>query len=193
MSDNSLTLLPDPQLIEVCLNGNDEAWETLLIRYQRLIYSIPLRYGMTEHDANDVFQNVSLLLLENLGSLRDRKRLGAWLIITTRRECWRLTHQLKQSVYSHDEGQLEEQVTDSPPGEAELMALERQSILRSAINLLENPCQNLLRLLFFEEPRNSYETVARKLRISEGSIGPNRARCLEKLMKILDQMGFTEL
>ena len=193
MSDNLQTLLPDPELIEACLDGNNEAWEVLLIRYQRLIYSIPLRYGMTEHDANDIFQNVSLLLLENLGSLRNRKRLGAWLIITTRRECWRLTHLLKQTIPTRDESELEDQAIEAPPGEEELMALERQSILRSAITLLENPCQKLLQLLFFEEPKNSYETVARKLSISAGSIGPNRARCLEKLMKILDEMGFAEL
>ncbi len=80
--------LPDPDLIEACLNGKSQAWEALLVRYQRLIYSIPLRYGLTEHDANDIFQNVSLSLLENLSQLRDRERLGAWLVITTRRECW---------------------------------------------------------------------------------------------------------
>jgi len=82
--------LPDTELIEACLKGDDQAWEALLVRYQRLIYSIPLRYGLPEHDANDVFQNVSLLLWENLERVRDRERLGAWLVITTRRECWRM-------------------------------------------------------------------------------------------------------
>jgi hypothetical protein len=53
--------LPDPELIEACLKGSGQAWEALLVRYQRLIYSIPLRYGLTESDANDVFQNVSVL------------------------------------------------------------------------------------------------------------------------------------
>ncbi len=193
MSDNSFTLLPDPELIEACLNGKNEAWEALLIRYQRLIYSIPLRYGMATHDANDIFQNVSVLLLENLRALRNRQRLGAWLIITTRRECWRLTHQLKQSVPTQDETQLEDRAAEAAPGEEELVALERQSILRSAVAALEQPCQKLLQLLFFEEPKNSYETVARKLRIPAGSIGPTRARCLEKLMKLLEAMGFAEL
>ncbi len=193
MSDNPFTLLPDPELIEACLNGKNEAWEALLIRYQRLIYSIPLRYGMATHEANDVFQNVSVLLLENLRLLRNRQRLGSWLIITTRRECWRMTRQMKQTAYTRDETQLEDQAVEAAPGEEELVALERQSILRSAVAVLENPCQKLLQLLFFEEPRNSYESVARKLRISAGSIGPTRARCLEKLMKILEAMGFAEL
>jgi DNA-directed RNA polymerase specialized sigma24 family protein len=96
MSVNPFTSLPDPELIEACLNGKDQAWEALLTRFQRLIYSIPFRYGLLEHDANDVFQNVSLLLLENLHTLRDRQRLGAWLVITTRRECWRLARQRRQ-------------------------------------------------------------------------------------------------
>ncbi len=87
MNVNPFTILPDPELIEACLNGKDQAWEALLTRFQRLIYSIPFRYGLPEHDANDIFQNVSLLLLENLHTLRDRQRLGASLVIAVRCQC----------------------------------------------------------------------------------------------------------
>ena len=90
MSIQPFALLPDTELVEACLQGEGQAWEALLVRYQRLIYSIPLRYGLSEHDANDIFQNVCVLLWENLKKIRDRERLGAWLVITTRRECWRM-------------------------------------------------------------------------------------------------------
>jgi len=62
MTVERFALLPDSEIIEACLNGDSQAWDALLVRYQRLIYSIPLRYGLSEHDANDIFQNVSILL-----------------------------------------------------------------------------------------------------------------------------------
>jgi RNA polymerase sigma factor (sigma-70 family) len=193
MSANPFTLLPDPELIEACLNGKNQAWEALITRYQRLVYSIPLRYGLTEHDANDIFQNVSLLLLENLHALRDRQRLGAWLVITTRRECWRMTRQRRQVIQAQETASANEQVIEKAPSEEELLALERQSIIRTALEQLGAPCQQLITLLFYTEPKPGYAEVAKKLTLPEGSIGPDRARCLEKMMKILVNMGFTEM
>src|SRR5512140_2437566 len=114
MATQPFALLPDPTLIEACLKGSSQAWEVLLVRYQRLIYSIPLRYGLPEHDANDVFQNVSVLLWENLERIRDRARLGAWLVITTRRECWRMMRQRRQNVTYLDGGGLDELLSTGP-------------------------------------------------------------------------------
>ncbi len=184
--------LSDPELIEACLKGSGQAWEVLLVRYQRLIYSIPLRYGLPEHDANDVFQNVSLLLWENLGRVRDRARLGAWLVITTRRECWRMMRQRRQSVTNIEEKTLDEVIPAGPLSEDEFLAMERQSQVRAAVGYLGAPCRDLLTLLFYSEPRPAYSEVARSLTLPEGSIGPTRSRCLEKLMKILEGMGFAD-
>src|SRR5512135_1601733 len=127
MTVQPFALLSDPELIEACLKGSSQAWEVLLVRYQRLIYSIPLRYGLPEHDANDVFQNVSLLLWENLEHVRDRARLGAWLVITTRRECWRMMRQHRQTVTVLEEETLNKLVPTGPLSEDEFLAMEQQS------------------------------------------------------------------
>ena len=185
--------MPDSELIDACLKGTGQAWEALILRYQRLIYSIPLRYGLTEHDANDIFQNVSLLLLENLARLRDRERLGAWLVITTRRECWRLFHQHRQVSLDPETIYLDEQLSDGQRSEDDFLALESQALVRTALAQLDAPCQQLLTQLFYAEPRPSYTEIARSLALPEGSIGPTRARCLDKLMRILEKMGFSEM
>jgi RNA polymerase sigma factor (sigma-70 family) len=192
MSTDHFISMPNSELIDACLKGNSQAWEALLVRYQRLIYSIPLRYGLAVHDADDIFQNVSLLLLENLGRLRDRQRLGAWLATTTRRECWRTLRQHQVVTSLSGNRDLEEQIPSGQQSDEEFLDLERQSIIRSAVGLLGASCQRLLMLLFYAEPRPPYTEIARLLGLPEGSIGPTRARCLEKLMKILDKMGFSE-
>jgi RNA polymerase sigma factor (sigma-70 family) len=192
MTVTPFALLPDPELIGACLKGSGQAWEALLVRYQRLIYSIPMRYGLTEHDANDIFQNVSLLLWENLGRLRDPARLGPWLVITTRRECWRLFRQHKQNAVVPEVAELVENQSAQPHSEDQFLALEQQSQVRAAIGSLESPCRDLLTMLFYVEPRPAYSEIAQSLTLSEGSIGPTRSRCLDKLMKILEDMGFAD-
>jgi RNA polymerase sigma factor (sigma-70 family) len=192
MSIQTFTLLPDPELIEACLKGDAQAWETLLTRYQRLIYSIPLRYGLAEHDANDVFQNVSLHLWENLEHIRDRARLGVWLVVTTRRECWRMFRKRRHEVESPQVGGLDETLSSGIHSEDEILVLERQTQVRVAIESLESPCKELLTQLFYEEPRPAYSEIAQNLALPEGSIGPTRARCLGKMMKALEEMGFAD-
>lgn len=192
MTVERFALLPDSELIEACLSGNSQAWEALLVRYQRLIYSIPLRYGLPEHDANDIFQNVSILLLENLTHLHNRERLGAWLVITTRRECWRMFRQRQEISLASESASPDEQIPDKAHVEEDFLTLERQSIVRAAVELLGNPCRQLITLLFYAEPRPAYTKIAQEFSLPEGSIGPTRARCLEKLMLILEKMGFSE-
>jgi len=192
MTVERFALLPDSEIIEACLNGDSQAWDALLVRYQRLIYSIPLRYGLSEHDANDIFQNVSILLLENLIRLRDRERLGAWLVITTRRECWRMFRQQPSTRFSSESDALDEHVPSKAFVEDDFLAMERQSIVRAAVDLLGMPCRQLITTLFYVEPRPAYSEIAREFSLSEGSVGPTRARCLEKLMNILGKMGVSE-
>ena len=86
----------DRQLVEACLKGDREAWEVLIIRYQRLIYSIPVKHGFSPVDAADIFQSVCVKLIERLSTLRDHDRVSSWLITTTTRECWRLVSERRR-------------------------------------------------------------------------------------------------
>src|SRR5262245_63614730 len=71
----------------MCLQGDAFAWEALILRYRRLIYSVPVRFGFEEADASDVFQAVCLKLLEHLHEVKDERRISGWLVTTTTRQC----------------------------------------------------------------------------------------------------------
>src|ERR1051326_4725354 len=77
----------DESLVKECLKGNEAAWNALLLKYRNLIYSIPLKHGLSRDDANDIYQQVCMQLLRSLGELRDYRSLPAWLITTTMRLC----------------------------------------------------------------------------------------------------------
>ena len=174
----------DPELIAACMRNDRLAWDTLVDRYRRLVYSIPVRYHMTESDADDVFQGVFLILFQKLESLKDQTRLSGWLITTTHRECWRIGRDRKRAL------DLENDFADvSQPDDQRLEQWERQQLVRQALAELGGQCEELLAALFLTPAEVDYERIAARLGMKVGSIGPTRARCFKKLEPILTRMG----
>lgn len=174
----------DPQLIQRCIDGEQTGWNELVEKYARLVYSIPRRYGLSDADAEDVFQTVFSTVVRTLPKLRDQRRLSAWLITTTRRECWRKSKATRTNV---------EVTNDLADGGAspdeEIGRLERQQMVREALQQLDGRDRELLEALFMRAEAASYEQLARELDIPLGSIGPTRARAFRKLEAILREMG----
>lgn len=183
--------LDDKELIAACLDGNRDAWEALILRYQRLIYSIPIKTRLSPDDAADVFQSVCLKMMENLSSLRDHEKIVSWLITTTTRECWRVAARRKrntsQEIGDEENSDPMSEIPDQTPlADEEMVAFEQQQIIRQALARLPERCGKLLHLLFYQKDEMSYADIAKQIKIPVSSIGPTRARCLSKLRKILD-------
>ena len=166
----------DVDLVDACLEGNEQAWSILIERYSRLIYTIPLRFGLSKPVADEIFQETCLILLEKLDTLHDHQRIGSWLVTVTRRACiqrWR-----RRTVPTVD---LQESNKASDDIENEVLRVEQHYIVQRALENLNPRCQRLLKWLFFDVPSPSYDDIAEKLSIPKGSIGPTRSRCLDKL------------
>jgi RNA polymerase sigma factor (sigma-70 family) len=183
----------DEALLAACLRGDQAAWNTLVDRYSALIYSIPLKHGLSEQDAADVFQSVCVTLLEKMTSIRDPRGLPAWIITTTTRQCWALLRQHNREVANIGGPvavELETADPDPLPDE-EVLALERQHMVRHALSQLPPNCRLLLEALFSDNSTGtSYQALAESLGVPVNSLGPTRARCLGKLKRLLDDAGF---
>lgn len=180
----------DGELLAACNRGEAWAWEALVERYQRLVYTIPLRHGLAEEDAADVFQTVFALLVQHLSSIREPQGLAKWLITTTKRETWNLIHKRQREPASEDVAALvrpEQIPAGTDPHEDELWI--EQALLRDALGRLGERCRKLLWLLYYEPEELAYEEIGRRLGMPVGSIGPTRGRCLQKLREILMALG----
>lgn len=181
----------DEVLLLACRRGDAVAWEVLVKRYQRLIYAILRRAGLDEDSSADVFQEVFTSLFENLNRIEQPDRLQAWLVTTARRKTLRLISQERTLKKRINDGLASDSLIDEIPDGAvlpdELLTrLEEQHMVRIAIARLDGRCQKLLKLLFYDtEPPPSYAEIAALTGTPEGSIGPTRARCLQKLLKLL--------
>jgi RNA polymerase sigma factor (sigma-70 family) len=184
----------DKQLLMACRRGEPSAWEALVKRYQRLIYTIPRRAGLDEDQSAEVFQEVFTTLFQKLEDIDDPDRLHAWLVTTARRKTWRLISKgraLQPGRIGSSEDDVDEElmkIPDAAPLADEVMQrLEQQHEVRTALANLDERCRKLLTLLFYEPEPPSYGEIAISLGTSAGSIGPTRARCLEKMLRLLNK------
>jgi len=181
---------PDEQLVQACLEDNQEAWGALVNKYRNLIFSVPIKLGLSRDDASEVFQNVCLTLISELRRIREPRTLAAWLIQVTAHECFhwrRKNHRHKAVDLNASERELH-----VPAGLTDVMIdqLRREQILREAIAELPPRCNVLIRMLFFTTPALPYEEIAVQLGLAKGSIGFIRMRCLKRLRRYLEQKGF---
>ena len=164
-------------------NGDKHAWDELFDRYAPLIWSICRRYQLRQVDADDVEQNVWLQLVDHLAAIRDPAALPGWLVTTTRRECFRILRTAQQQQASGhwpDVADIPDTATEMV--ESELLRAERSAALREALTQLPLVSRRLIAMLI-QDPPVPYTEISAELGIPIGSIGPYRARCLEKLRR----------
>src|ERR687892_616455 len=96
-------LQTDRDLIRACRSGDGRAWECLLDKYERLVFSISLNYGLTTEDAADITQITFTILLQSLDTLPDELRLSGWLTTVARRHTWRLLARNRREAVNPNE------------------------------------------------------------------------------------------
>ena len=174
---------PVAALVSRARDGDKDAWDAIVDRYAPLIWSICRRYRLDRADADDVGQSVWLRLVDHLPQLREPEALPGWLATTTRRECGRLLTGARRREAlgaAVDPADIPDQ--GPPAAEEEVLAAERHAALREAFAQLPPRCQELVGLLITDPPV-PYAEISAKLGIPVGSIGPNRARCLDRLRR----------
>jgi RNA polymerase sigma factor (sigma-70 family) len=167
--------------------GNQTAWSELVSRYQGMIASVGRRYRLSMADSAEMQQTVWLKLVENIGRIQQPERVGAWLATTARREALRISRLSSRESPGRDDALLDVPDSDVPPMDVRLLAEERDEFLRDALGRLPERSRLLLALLMDESI--SYKELAGMMDMPIGSIGPTRARCLEKLRRIIAELG----
>ncbi len=183
----------DADLVERCLGGDEEAWDALIARYRRLIFAVPTRAGLSVEDSAEVFQNVCVELFQRLDRLRDPDCLPGWLTTTARRETWlvgRKTRRRETLVGAGGPTGLEDAAPDPTPlADVTCERLERAQILWNALDELPERCRAVLLEFLREDRSDRYADVAERLGLPRGSLGPTRARCFDRLRRILKRRG----
>lgn len=177
------SLQTDHDLIRACRAGDTRAWDLLLDKYERLVFSISLHYGLTSDDAADVSQITFTIFLQNLNSLPEEIRLAPWLATVARRHTWRLLARNRREAVNPDEDIAGNEILGGAIDHWDHWELAEW--LNYGLSMLDERCRRLLLALYFDAEQPSYSQVADQLHMPVGSIGPTRARCLEHMKRSL--------
>ncbi|WP_229053000.1 RNA polymerase sigma factor [Aeromicrobium sp. Leaf350] len=169
----------DPELLQRCRAGDAAAWDLLVERYERLVFSVALRNGLSRDDAADVTQTTFVALIDALHRLEDDQRLASWLMTVARRQAWR--------VRSTSRRDLPLEALVEPATEDPYELWDTQTVVHDALATLGGTCRELLLALYFDPEEPSYADIATRLGRSIGGIGPLRGRCLERLRTLMTE------
>lgn len=181
----------DAELVKACRRGEETAWNELVDRFQRLIFTVPRRAGLSEEQAADVLQEVFLTLFEKLDEIEQPEKIRSWLVTTAKFKTWSVVRSRKGFYSPETEEAMELEMASlsdaAPLADERLIELEQQHLIRMALSELEERCRKILSLIYLQDAAASCAEVAEAIGVGETSISPLRARCLKKLQKILEK------
>jgi DNA-directed RNA polymerase specialized sigma24 family protein len=153
---NASALDDDARLVKQCRRGNERAWNLLVDRYQRLIYSVPVKLGLSADECAGVFYAVCVELLNSIDHLPRRVSLSDWVIDAAARHSWRRQRGLGE-----------------PEGTRVLSCdlrkeLRTEQTFRQALAALPDSSQEMLRLLSTNPAKSSAEIAAELSRTFSG-------------------------
>lgn len=172
------------ELLTRAVAGNQGAWNDLVDRFGQMVWSVARSFRLDEATAKDVTQTVWMKLIENAARIEDPEKLPGWLATTCRREAIRVSKLRDRMIPTEFEYDVED---ESPSLETLMVEDEESRSVVIAFKKLSEGCQQLLRLLTVE-PSLSYEEIADATGRPIGSLGPTRARCIERLKSELTRI-----
>jgi RNA polymerase sigma factor (sigma-70 family) len=180
-SDGDIT-----RIVSAAAHGDQQAWDQIVERYTGLLWAVVRAHRLSAADGADVVQTTWLRLIEHLPEIRNREGIGSWLATTARRECLRLLRSGGRCQPSDEMQLLVDASADHAEIDSALLTAERDAELWAAFSRLPARDQALLRLLAVDSPP-SYQEISAALEMPIGSIGPTRARSLERLRRELSR------
>ncbi|MFZ0013314.1 MAG: sigma-70 family RNA polymerase sigma factor [Acidimicrobiia bacterium] len=165
--------------------GERHAWDALVDRFGQMVWSVARGFRLDDATAKDVSQTVWLKLIENIDRIKDPERLPGWLATTCRREALKVARARDRDIPT----EFEFDVEDESPGFDEMLVddEENRQVVK-AFTTLDAVCRQLLRLMLIE-PALSYEEISEVTGRPIGSLGPTRARCLDKLKSAIARIS----
>lgn len=179
----ALTNLADDELLRLAGSGAEDAFTTLYQRRQGAVYRFALQMSGSSSIAEEVTQDVFLLLLRNSGSYdASRGTLASYLYGVARRLVWRRLAQSRShfplAVVDSEDSRAAEQLVAFPEVERDLARDESVRALRRAILALPAGYREAVVLCDLHEM--SYAEAAAVLGCAVGTVRSrlHRARAL---------------
>ncbi|MGE5630032.1 MAG: RNA polymerase sigma factor [Caulobacteraceae bacterium] len=145
----------DIEIINQCLAGDMNAFETLIERYKKIIYNTALRMMGNKEEAEDVSQEAFIRIYNSLAKYNPEYKFTTWALKITTNLCLDNLRKRKGETVPIDEGFDIKDGRDTP--EEEYIRKENQRLVQSAINKLPGKYKEFL--VLFHQRNLSYQEI----------------------------------
>jgi RNA polymerase sigma-70 factor (ECF subfamily) len=166
----------DTKLIERCIKGDRQAFEALLIQYEKPVFNAAYRMLNNREDASDVTQTVFLKVYENFDSFDPSRRFFSWVYRITLNESinW-LSKQKRLEPLQH------ETAADSKSPEQEVDSAQLSAAVQAALMTIKADYRSVVILKHFLGC--SYMEISDVLQVPEKTVR-SRLYSARQLLKI---------
>ena len=173
--------------------GAEDAYETLIQRYQQPVYSLVCRLVNDPSDAPDIVQEVFLKVFRSVGSFRGNSSLKTWIYRIAVNEAynhrrWFCRHQRQEvALGSSEDGGTNHADTVTDPGRSPFEVAADQETRALVEQALEKLNPNFRAAVVLRDIEDlSYEDIAAVLNVSLGTVKSRITRGREALREILE-------
>ncbi len=183
------------ELVKQAAQGDRDAFEQLVLCYQKPVYNLALRMSGNPEDAYDLAQEAFLRAWKSMVFFKFESSFSTWLYRLTSNVCIDFLRKKKQrgsevSLQFLDDGGDETELPlpdDAPGPEDQVMRVEDHCAVAAAMSSLEPEYRMALTMYVINGM--SYQQIAETLEIKTGTVKSRIARAREKMRRKLLQNG----
>jgi RNA polymerase sigma-70 factor (ECF subfamily) len=159
------------ELIQRCLDGDQQAWEAIVRQYRRRVFNVAYRFVGTHEEAEDLTQEIFLKIFKSLGTFDRRANFQTWIVSVGRNLCIDHYRSARRERATLDRGvdaaDLAPAAT-TPSPQAVLERHDQVGLLKEALKGLSPSLRAAVLLRDIREL--SYQEVAEELQLPEGTV-----------------------
>ncbi|MDD8018454.1 MAG: sigma-70 family RNA polymerase sigma factor [Bacteroidota bacterium] len=168
------------QLIQEFRNGNEQAYNKLVLRYQEKIYWIVRRMIPDHDEADDVTQNVFIKAYQSLKTFKGDSSFYTWIYrIAVNSSLNEIRRKKIRKTFSLDESETIQLHSDDDQPLERMEKEERTKLIQKAIEQLPEKQKKVFVLRYYEEL--PYEEIAKILKTSVGGLKANYFHAVKKI------------
>ena len=177
----------EQKLVERCLQGDDAAWEAVVISHGKRIFNLSYRYTNRKEEAEDLTQEILIRVYQNLKSFRSEAgSFQSWVLRVARNliiDRYRQSRRFAQTGGSEELETLN--LTDNKVPNPQRVAEQNEAsrFLRNGLQALSPELKEAIILRDLEGM--AYQEIAGLLQIPEGTVKSRINRGRVELAKVL--------
>lgn len=185
-----MSLDPDNQYIEETLKGNTKAFGLLVDRYKHMVYTLAFRIVKNKEDAEEAAQDTFVKVYNRLSQFKGDSKFSTWVYKIAYHGSLDVLKKRKRNVETLEIGTFKEKGSGvSAYGGQDIDALERQRVIKHAIEKLPPEDSSMITLFYYEEL--SLEEISKIMDISVNTLKVRLFRSRKRLAELLK--GILEL